>query len=147
MDEDLLVLLVPGVEGRPFEADRVVEARDLGRAEHPRRLGVVDVAELDAEDLDVAALGLLGRALVDEHFGADVGERDVVLRKAGPLPDVAGLRGVDDRLPGEHGTDAPGHRLDVVRLHEGGGIVGHVAASGSIKSALNRRTLPEGPLS
>ena len=39
VDEDLLVLLVPGVEGRPLEAHRVVEAVHLGRAEHLRRPG------------------------------------------------------------------------------------------------------------
>ena len=45
MDEDLLVLLVPGVERRPLEADRVVEAGHLGGGENWAAPGPVDVAD------------------------------------------------------------------------------------------------------
>ena len=51
VDEDLLVLLEPGVEGRPFEADGVVEPFDLGGAEDLRRVRTVDVTDPQAEDL------------------------------------------------------------------------------------------------
>ena len=55
----------------------------------------------------------------------DVGERDVVLREAGPLPDVAGPGRVDDRPAAQAGPDAAGDGLDVVGRDGRGGIVAH----------------------
>ena len=97
MDEDLLVLLEPGIERRPLETDGVVEALHLGRREDLGGMGPVEVVQLEAEVPHVAPRGLFGRALVDEHAAPDVGEGDVVLRESGPLPDVARLGRVDDR--------------------------------------------------
>ena len=79
----LLVLLVPRVEGGPFEAHGVVEALDLRRTEHLGGVRAVGVADPDAEDLHVAARRLLGGPLVDEGVGQDVGEGHVVLREGG----------------------------------------------------------------
>ena len=65
------------------------------------------------------------RALVDQRVVQHVGQRDVVLREGGPFPHVAGLRRVDHHLAAEVGADAAWHRLDVVGLDGGSGVVGH----------------------
>ena len=49
VDEDLLVLLEPGIEGGPVEADRVVQSLDLGGREDGGRVRPVGVTDAHAE--------------------------------------------------------------------------------------------------
>ena len=107
VDEDLLVLLEPGVEGGPLEADGVVEARRPSphRGPWPRRAGRTSPTRRP-KSLHVATRGLLGGALVDEHVRLHVGQRDVELREGRATPTRSG-RGSCRRWRGRRGRPGP----------------------------------------
>src|SRR5579875_2305022 len=67
-------------------------------------------------------------SLRDEHAGAHVGGRNVVLRVVGPLPHIQRPRGVEYHLPGKERPDTARNRLDMVDLGDHRGITVHVAA-------------------
>src|SRR5579875_4087734 len=67
-------------------------------------------------------------SLRDEHAGAHVGGRNVVLRVVGPLPHIQRPRGVEYHLPGKECPDTARNRLDMVDLGDHRGIAVHVAA-------------------
>ena len=125
MDENALVLFEPGVQGGPLEADGVVEALDLRRGENLCGVWSLDAFSRQAEVPHVAPGSLFAGALVDERVVRHIGQRDVVLRVVGVLPDVAGTGRVDHGAPGQHGAHPPRRGLDVVDGDQVLGIVAH----------------------
>src|SRR3954447_4267791 len=116
MDEHLLVLLVPGVEGVPVEPGRAGDPLEGVGPEHPDAAGALLGAGPEAVASDGAAVEALLVAFVHQKTRANVLHGDVVLRVEGVLPDVACPRGVEDRQATQLGPHPPGGGLDTVRL-------------------------------
>ncbi len=135
VDEDLLVLLEPGVECVPVEASGAGETLERVLGVDAYRGRPLLVPGEQAMPQSGAAAQVLRPLLVDQHRRVDVGERDVVLRVVGPLPHVEGARRVEHELPGEEGPDPPRHRLDVVDSDDHPGVVVHHSASNRDASA------------
>src|SRR5216683_2249410 len=118
MDEDLLVLLIPGIERVPVEAGRAGHPVDRVVAEDPHGARVVQAARTQA----VAACRTLAQVLlvvfVDEEARVDVIGRDVVLRVIRPFPDISCPGGVEDLLAAERRPYAPRRGFDVIGLRE-----------------------------
>ena len=124
--EDLLVLLEPGVQAVPFEADHSRQARYRILAVHPGRAGPEHVPGLNAVPPCGTAAEPLWVLLVDQRCGINVGERNVVLRIVRPLPDVDGAGGVQDGVGADGGADPSGYRFHVVDRGDHRRVVGHV---------------------
>ena len=100
MDEDLLVLLEPGVEGGPLEANGAGQSVDGVVAVEPGRSGPCRPVGPEAAEVDRPAVEALWVLLVDQQFRADIGEGYVVLGVIGRFPHVPSPDGV------EHGVAA-----------------------------------------
>ena len=115
MDEDLVVLLVPGVHLVPVQRH---VAADVGTA--GQRVGVAPHGVLGDPVADRHRP--VGRVALERAVGppagrcqqvhADVGDGDVVDRQVLGLKQQQGPGGVDQRHTAEHGPDPPGGRLD-----------------------------------
>jgi hypothetical protein len=74
VDEDLLVLLEPSVQGIPLEPRPSGQSLDYGVvAVDPQRRGPGHVPDLQAVAAGGAAAELLLVLLIDQHRGVDVG--------------------------------------------------------------------------
>src|SRR4029077_18719459 len=80
--------------------------------EPPRRALRLAAAGDDGERPGVPAARRGDAPAARPQLRADVGERDVVRRVVGPLPDEDGPRRVGDALAAEDGADAFAARLD-----------------------------------
>lgn len=113
VDEDLLVLLVPGVEGLPAEPRGAQEPVGGALVPDPGRA----LADLRADAQRVAARRAgaqpAGPAVVGELALGQVLHRDAVLRIAGPLPHVQGAPGVEHGTAPDLRPDAPWDGLDL----------------------------------
>ena len=115
MDEDLVVLLVPGVHLVPVQRQ---VAADVGAA--GQRVGVAPDGVLGDPVADRHRP--VGRVALERAVGppagrcqqvhADVGDGDVVDRQVLGLEQQQGSGGVHQRHTAEHGPDPPGGRLD-----------------------------------
>src|SRR4029077_20796983 len=118
-DEDLLVLLVPVLDGVPVEGDAIRDGRrprqDLGVAPD---LVLGDLAA-DADrpvarvTLEGAVRRVLGRL---EQVEADVGAREVPDRQVTRLVEERDVAGIDDGLTAEDTPHAPGRGLEIERV-------------------------------
>jgi hypothetical protein len=126
MDEDALVLLVPRVQRREVEADRVDDAGDRRLHVAAPHAGALHVADAQAHPRDAPAAEVADALLVHQRVRIHVADRDEELRIGRPLPEVERGGGVEHDAPAELGADATGHRLDVVDRHEGLGIAAHL---------------------
>src|SRR5216683_1921058 len=112
MDEDLLVLLVPGVERIPFEADSAGQTLSCVLGIQPGRTRASDLASAKSVQPGDSAMQALRMLLIYKQLALHVSDRDVVLRVVGPFPDVQRAGGVEHRSSAEGGTDPAGYRLN-----------------------------------
>jgi hypothetical protein len=103
VDEDLLVLFEPGVEGVPLEADRAGQAVDGVVAVEPGCAWPGGPVGPEAVKVGGPAVEALWVLLVDEQVRVHIGDRDVVLGVIGPLPHKQGPGGVEDGVVSEGG--------------------------------------------
>ena len=119
VDEDLLVLLVPVLDGIPVERHAIGDGRRPGQD-----LGIAPdlvLGDLAAHaDRPVARVALeravrrvLGRL---EQVEADVRAREVPDRQVAGLVQQRDVAGVDDGLAADDPAHAPGRRLEVQRV-------------------------------
>src|ERR1700760_5157290 len=123
MDEDLLVLLIPGIERVPVEAGCANHPVDRVVAEDPHGARAVHAARSQA----MASCRTLAEALlvvfVNEKARVDVIGRDVVLRVVRPFPDIPRPGGVENLLAVECRPHAPRRGFDVIGLCDHLGVV------------------------
>ena len=116
MDEDLLVLLIPGIECVPVEAGGAGHPVDRVVAEDPHGARAVQAARTQA----MAACRTLAEVLlvvfVNEEARVDVIGRDVVLRVVRPFPDIPRPGGVENLLAAECRPHSPRRGFDVIGL-------------------------------
>src|SRR5438105_11045557 len=146
MDEDLFVLLEPGVQGCPVEAHGAGERLDRWFGDDPGRVLTNVVAGLQSVHPCESLPRVPGVMLIDEQAARNVGGRYVVLGVVRPLPDVQRPRRVDDDVAGEDRPDPSGYRLDMVDRHDHPGVVAH-AALPSLPLLLRVRLPAPGPCS
>src|SRR5690348_2213693 len=122
MDEDLLVLLEPGVDRLPVEPHRPGMSTGDRRPCRPRSL---PLAGLQGVPPGRAERAVLLDPLVHQHAGGDVVHRHVVLGIARPFPDVAGPLRVQDERGADERPDPAGHRRGVAGGGEARRVVAH----------------------
>jgi hypothetical protein len=125
VEQDLLVLLVPRVEGVPLEACPAGQTLEGVLGVHPQCTLTSDVPDPQAVQPRGSPAQLLRVLLVDEDRRVDVGDRDVELRIIRPLPHVDRGGGVHHDPTGEYGADPSRNRLDVVHRNDRLRIVRH----------------------
>src|SRR5712692_11447750 len=107
MDEDLLVLFIPGIERGPVEARRAGHPVDCVVAEDPHGARAVQAARAQAAAACRTLTEVLLVVFVNEEARVDVIGRDVVLRVVRPFPYVPGPGGVENLLAAERRPHAP----------------------------------------
>ena len=113
MDENLVVLLIPGIERAPAETSRAGHPGNRVLAGYPDGIMTLPAARAQAMPMRRP----LPRALiVGEEAHADFAERDVALRIMHPFPYIARLGRVEDLVAAESRTYPPRRRLDATRV-------------------------------
>src|SRR5918992_571937 len=128
VDENLLVLFVPGIERRPVDAHHARERLDLLAGKQMRTALPLAPADAKAVARCAPPPQAFGMILVDEQLGVDVVERDVVVRVLRPLPDIERPRRVKDGDPFQDAAYPARHRLDVVDRNDALRVVAHATA-------------------
>src|SRR5450755_3408661 len=146
MDEDLLILLEPGIEGAPVEPHSAGQPVPGIIGVDPRGARPGYVAGPQAVLPGRSEAELLAVLLVHQHRGPHVADRDVVLGIVRPLPHVQRLRGVKDDLAAEYGADPAGNRLDVTGRHDLLRVVAHgISCFSAGASAIGREPITVRP--
>ena len=118
MDEDLLVLLVPGIQRVPVETGGAGHPVDRFVAEDTHGARAVHAAGPQAVTACRPMAQTLFMVLIHEETLVDVLNRYVVLRVVRPFPHVPRPRAVEDHLAVQHRPHPPRRGFDVTGLRD-----------------------------
>ena len=116
MDENLFVLLIPGIERAPAETSRAGHPGNRVLAGYPDGTMTLHAARAQAMPMRRPLPRALVVLIVGEEAHADVAGRDVALRGLHPFPYIARLGRVEDLVAAKSRTYPPRRRLGATRV-------------------------------
>jgi hypothetical protein len=118
MDEDLLILFIPGVQRVSVETGRASYLADRLVTENTHGAWAVHAAGPQAVTACRPLAEALLAVLIDEETLVDVLNRDVVLGVVRPFPHVPRPRSVEDQLTAQRRPYSPLHGFCVIVLRD-----------------------------